>query len=142
MVDGKPLVLEIRVVSKGPEPIPPPKPVPDTDLAKLVKEALAKDPEEARAKGLSSLAGVYEVLSRAVLDEQQDFSMNALSDLRDASLKNQKAASALKATQAAINTYVNEQTKDLKPGAPLGKGDRAKVSAVFQTVSDTLRGLR
>jgi len=139
-VDGKPVLLEIRVVGSSTGPISPS--VPDNELAQSLKEALTKDvvPDAVKASGRTQLARIYDGLARLLSAGGVD-TLEATYDLRDKLPDSQKEAKQLKETMKAIQAFLDKQFTDINPKASLSKESTAKVLATFRLVADTLRGL-
>jgi hypothetical protein len=143
-VDGKTVTLEIRVVGSKPEPGPGPGTGGDADLTKSLKDALASETGTVTAAvkqtGCRQLAGVYSNLASLVKAEG-DHTIKGTLELRDKIMQSRKSAKQLTQTMKAIQEFLDRQFMDLNDTENLSPEGITKVSATFQKIADTLKGL-
>jgi hypothetical protein len=137
-VDGKTVVLEIRVGTSGTGPVG----VPNKTLADALKTALAKETvaDPVKAAGRRQLTELFDGVVKQ-LNDGKDHSITGTLKFIDQLLQLRSEAKQLLETNKAIKSFLDDQLKGIDPGMTLSAKDLTKVSDAFKTVAETLRGL-
>lgn len=143
LVDGKQVysgpgrTVEIRGTgTTGPVVVP----VDDVDLAKLLKDALAKDtvPADVKARGARQLAILYGTRLANAVEHGVFNTLQSTYAFPDQPGQLPDEAKQLKETRKAIQAYLDDQLKDIKADAALSPESRKKAAAVLHHVGVTL----